>query len=220
MGSLAPLFYSVVALFIAMTLPCQTSVTTVESNSSSGHWYLLNPQNLWIVSHGLFAVSMLGTFIVESAMGTVLLFSIVGFSWAITSRVPYSLLGDELSRSRIYTDDEEEDYLADRQGLIYGIHNFAVCVPQVIIMLVMVFFWIFTEEVHGNHGEGRDRDVEEFLGVVWFLRLGGLSALVAMYFAIKLRQCASDTHQIGYVDYVQIPLEEREPIPFSDELVA
>jgi solute carrier family 45 protein 1/2/4 len=51
---------------------------------------------------------MLGTILVNSATGTVLLFSGVGISWAVTHRVPYSLLGDELSRD-LPTGQTQED---------------------------------------------------------------------------------------------------------------
>ncbi|EED19146.1 sucrose transport protein, putative [Talaromyces stipitatus ATCC 10500] len=205
MGALAPLVYSIVALLIAIVLPSQT-LSTRDSTATLGRgplsWYriIITPRNLWIASHGVFTIAMLGTFFVRSALGTVLLFSLVGFTWAISSRIPYSLLGDELSRSysRDNDDDgdEEEDSFTTRQGLIHGIHNIAICLPQIIIMLVMGLFWVITEKKTASHDETVEH--QKFLGIVWFLRLGGLFSLGAMYYTTKLRQW--DHNRVGGID--------------------
>lgn len=114
---------------------------------------------------------MLGTFFVTSATGTVLLFSIVGISWAVTSRMPFSLIGDELSQAPTYWNEED---LSNCQGLIYGLHNLAICLPQMIIMSVMGTVWLLTETK------------DDYVQVVWFLRCGGIFALVATYFTTRL----------------------------------
>jgi solute carrier family 45, member 1/2/4 len=125
---------------------------------------------------------MLGTFYVTSAVETVFLFGIAGFGRAVTSRVPYSLLGDELSRVPSHGDDED---MSNSQGLIYGFHNVVICVPQILIMSLMRTVWLSTEEKVGS------------LGVVWFLRLSGLSALIAMGFATMLDE------RVGYGEGVK-----------------
>ena len=172
MGALAPLIYSTVSLLTAIILPNQsfTSASGV-SGLRMGNENALTPRDLWIASHCIFGLSMLGTFYVTSATETVLLFGIAGFSWAITSRVPYSLLGDELSRRPTHGNEED---MSTSQGLIYGVHNFVICLPQILIMSLMGAVWLSTNAMAGS------------LSVVWFLRFSGLSALIAMCFATLL----------------------------------
>lgn len=215
MGALAPLVYSIAALLIAMVLPSQTlsirdSTATFGVPPVSHYRTITTPRNLWIASHGVFAISMLGTFFVRSALGTVILFSIVGFTWAVSARIPYSLLGDELSRSyaRDVDDDDEgneEDLFTAKQGLIHGIHNIAVCLPQIIIMLIMGLFWVIAEKKTTSPDGTTEH--QKFLGIVWFLRLGGLFSLSAMYHTTKLRQW--DHKRVGGIEYDEVPMEER-----------
>lgn len=136
---------------------------------------------------------MIGTFFVTSQSGNVLLFSMVGISWAITARVPYSLLGDELSRgSSRWSDDVAE--ASDHQGLVYGLHNLAICLPQIFMMALMGLAWLFMPT---------NDDVS---GVVWFLRLGGLSAFAAAYAATRLNAQSVAEEK----DFTALALEDLE----------
>jgi hypothetical protein len=153
---------------------------------------------------------MIGTVFVRSALGTVILFSLVGFTCAISSRIPYSLLGEELARSRAHDyndDDEAEDYYRTRQGLIHGIHNIAICLPQVIIMLIMGLFWVITEKETVSHNGSVEN--QKFPDVVWFLRLGGLFSVGAMYYTTKLHQRTQN--RVGSIEYDEVHMEERSP---------
>ncbi|KAL3707263.1 hypothetical protein TMatcc_005240 [Talaromyces marneffei ATCC 18224] len=191
LGSLAPLSYSLVALLVAIVLPSgaygkKESIKMARSEKLSWHESISNPYNLWIASQGVFAISMLGATFAKSPLEAVILFSVVGFSWAISSRVPYSILSNELcSRHPI---EDGEQFLTRRQGLIHGLHNVAICLPQIIIMLLMGVFFKITEE-NGNSGS-RASD-EQFLDVALFLRLGGLFSLAATYYATKLGRTTS-----------------------------
>lgn len=207
MGALAPLVYSIMALLISVVLPSpilSTSGSTATLEPGSLSWYeiITAPRNLWMASHAVFAISMFGTIFIRSAFGTVLLFSFVGFSWAINSRIPYSLLGHELSRSYSYDMDndgrKEEESYTTRQGLIHGIHNMAICLPQVIIMLAMGIVWLITGSDNESHSE--TAEIQTSLGIVWFLRLGGVFSLCAMYYTTKLRQW--DYNHIGSTDRI------------------
>ncbi|EED20599.1 hypothetical protein TSTA_038100 [Talaromyces stipitatus ATCC 10500] len=107
------------------------------------------------------------TFVVHSATGTMILFATVGIIWALNCRIPYSLLGDELY---------ESSPLAERQGLVHGVHNIMICLPQILVTTLMATTWLIAEA---------ERD---FGGVGWFFRLAGLSAFVALYFTTKVRE--------------------------------
>ncbi|KAF3022068.1 hypothetical protein E8E14_013375 [Neopestalotiopsis sp. 37M] len=168
-GALAPLSYSAVSLLMAFVWTSQYSNDGSVLNFSNT--LSVTDRDIWIGSHCIFGWSMLSTFFVTSAFGTVLLFSAIGISWAVTARVPYSLLGHELSRGSTYLGVED---VSDHQGLIYGVHNLAICLPQILMMAFMGLVWLFTQTNDGT------------VGVVWFLRLGGLSAFAAAYFATRL----------------------------------
>jgi solute carrier family 45, member 1/2/4 len=181
-GALAPLLYSLVSLCTAILLPDNGRSSVGGKAANLLLSIISSPRNLWVVSHWIFGIAMLGTFFVQSALGIVFLFSMVGVSWAITCRVPYSLLGDELSRpavTRSRSWGEEEDLSNGQGGLIYGIHNLAICLPQIIIMSAMGIVWMCAETTGGSS-----------LDVVWFLRAGGVFALVASYFTAGLDQRA------------------------------
>lgn len=168
-GALAPLSYSAVSLLMAFLWTSQSSKD--GSVFKFSNTLSITDRDIWIGSHCIFGWSMLGTFFVTSALGTVLLFSAIGISWAVTARVPYSLLGQELSRGSTHLGEED---VSDHQGLIYGLHNLAICLPQILMMALMGLVWLFTQTSDG------------IVGVVWFLRLGGLSAFAAAYFATRL----------------------------------
>jgi hypothetical protein len=151
-------------------------------------WYgcISYPHNLWIASQGIFAISVLGATFVKSPLGVVILLSVVGFSWAISSRVPYSILSSELCS--LHPMEDGEHFLARRQGLVHGLHNVAICLPQIIIMLLMGVFFKVTEKNEDSGSRGSD---EQFRDVALFLRLGGLLALAATYYATKLGRTTS-----------------------------
>ncbi|CRG85575.1 hypothetical protein PISL3812_02622 [Talaromyces islandicus] len=193
-GSLMPLVYTTVAFFVAVVLPHGSPMS--NSHSSKKAFALLNwprvltSRNIWSISHGIFAASMFGSFWVQSAVGTIPLFGIVGFSWAVTCRIPYYLLHDELYRSSTQRNRQGDD-LTDSQGLIHGIHNFSICLAQIVVLLMINTVWILAS----------DDDGDSFL--VWFLLLGGACALLAMYFTTRLREPEN-------IKYEEIAMEEGD----------
>lgn len=188
MGSLTPLVWSTVALCMAVLLP---NLVSVSKSVTMRH--------LWIASHGLFGISMLGTLLVFSSIGTVLLFGITGFSWAASAWIPYALLGAEASHLpeqrhgsavTAYHDDNEvdvdeivgnQDEMSNQVGLIYGIHNLSICLPQILICLGIGLVWMLSDTKS-------DISNRQSSGFVWVLRLGGVFALAAMYIATGIQE--------------------------------
>ncbi|KAL8750570.1 MAG: hypothetical protein Q9184_006379 [Pyrenodesmia sp. 2 TL-2023] len=181
-GSFVLLTFSATSLFAAVLLP-----TLVSLRSS----FTLRP--IWIATQTIFASSMLATLIFTSTMGTVVLFSLVGFSWAASNWIPFALLGTELSscssrRQLSDGSDDEEKYhnptafhadsenLSNNPGLVYGLHNFSICLPQILVTLGMGVISIISDSDSG----------EETLELAWILRLGGIFSFVAVYLATKL----------------------------------
>lgn len=189
-GSLMLLAFSTVALASAVSIPALISI----------HSYL-SIRNFWTASQGLFGFSMLATFIIRSTIGTIWLFSIIGFSWAASVWIPFTLLGAEISARSSSNPgvvsamedllDEEKTYhvrnehgdiedLASRQGLVYGLHNFSICLPQMLITLGMGLHSMLSAAKGSGYAEQDDQ-------IVWSLRLGGLFALVAMFLTTGIR---------------------------------
>jgi solute carrier family 45, member 1/2/4 len=186
-GSLTLLVYSTIALGMVLVLPSLVS--------ASRH---VTVRRLWIVSHGVFGTAMLGTFFVYSSIGIVLLFGLVGIGWAVSSWIPYALLGAEapdwtkqqhVERIAAYDDESPIDFyfvdncndISDQLGLIYGMHNLSICVPQIAICLGTGLMWLVSAPAGDSNCEQKSR-------IVWILRLGGVFAFVAMYFVIGMRE--------------------------------
>ncbi|KAI4603051.1 hypothetical protein KJ359_005841 [Pestalotiopsis sp. 9143b] len=191
LGALTPLLYSAVSIFVTFLWGSQSSDDGASFRISDD--FALTDRDIWVGSHYIFGTAMVGTFFVSSPFGNVLLFSMVGISWAVTARVPYSLLGQELSRgSSRWSDDAAE--ASDHQGLVYGLHNLAICLPQILMMALMGVAWLFMPTNDG------------ISGVVWFLRLGGLSAFAAAYAATRLKTKPDAEEK----DFTALPLENME----------
>ncbi|KAK7948431.1 uncharacterized protein PG986_009317 [Apiospora aurea] len=195
MGALTPVVYSVVSMFAAMVLP--RSALTYSSDSR--HWIanFCTARGLWVVSQLCFTAAMLGTFVVSTALPTIILFSVVGISFGINAIVPFSLLGEELSRPPAHWSDPD---WSRSQGLVYGLHNLAICLPQILIICTMGFTWHHQSTTgpaaHGDKIAAQD--------VVWFLRFGGFATLVATYFVTRLEKRKRDE---DVVEYVEVPLD-------------
>ncbi|KAI0159058.1 putative sucrose transport protein [Pestalotiopsis sp. NC0098] len=191
LGALTPLLYSAVSIFVTFWWSSQSSDGGASFRISDD--FALTGRDIWVGSHCIFGAAMIGTFFVTSPSGNVLLFSMVGISWAVTARVPYSLLGDELSRgSSRWSDDVAE--ASDHQGLVYGLHNLAICLPQILMMALMGLAWL---SMPAN---------DDVSGVVWFLRLGGLSAFAAAYTATRLNAQSVTEEK----DFTALALEDLE----------
>ncbi|KAI4170044.1 MAG: hypothetical protein LQ346_008903 [Caloplaca aetnensis] len=182
-GSFVLLAFSAMSLFAAILLP------TLVSASSS-----FTLRRIWVATQALFASSMLATLIFTSTIGTILLFSLVGVSWAASNWIPFALLGTELSSSssrRQLSDDGSDDEakyhkptdihsdpenILTHPGLVYGLHNLFICLPQILVTLGMGIVSVLSDSGGG----------EDTLKLAWILRLGGIFALVSMYLATKL----------------------------------
>jgi hypothetical protein len=130
----------------------------------------------------------------------------------VTCRVPYALIGDELCRPsnlrhRHGQELDEEENPTDRHGLVHGIHNLAICVPQMVVMTFMGFMWMFTDE----------GDDEGFVGIVWILRFGGMCALGALYFTMRLQEPDEQKVEEEGMLLGEVPSEELEEGYRADE---
>lgn len=133
---------------------------------------------------------MIGTFVISSTTGTIVLFACVGLGWAVSAWIPYALIGAEACRIAEYRDScrsfcrddgSELRDVDDQLGLIYGLHNLSICLPQ-ILMCFGTGLALVISGAESNKSNGKTLDP------VWLLRLGGVLALVAMYVATGIEE--------------------------------
>jgi solute carrier family 45 protein 1/2/4 len=151
----------------------------------------LTLRRTWLYSHILFACCMLMTFLVRGVTLATILVGLIGIPWAVTSWAPFALISSEISKRDAIrrglikpppTRDGEllaagEDDSADQAGVVLGIHNVAISAPQVIATLMSSLIFKFTQKPRGTPGDE---------SVAWCLRLGGLCALLAAYFTLRV----------------------------------
>lgn len=147
----------------------------------------LTLRRAWFLSHLLFALLMLATFLVGTYVGATILTAFVGIPWALTLWAPFALISAEISkrdteaRLRVGAADGEEAVgeQHDQAGVILGLHNVAVSAPQILATIVSsVIFKVFQKP----RGEPYDTSV------AWVLRFGGLAALAAAYCTYRVNE--------------------------------
>jgi solute carrier family 45 protein 1/2/4 len=141
---------------------------------------------IWMVSHMIYATCMLATMFISSISGTYVLVGIAGISWATTIWAPFAIISIELSADAdtVHNNDPDENPEASSSnepalqvGTVIGLHNIAIAVPQILAALLSsLVFWLLD-------GSGSAKQ-EESVG--WVLRIGGISALVAAFLAMRL----------------------------------
>ena len=186
-GSLTLLTFSMVAFIGAVG---QLYLTKVTKSCSI--------RRMWITSQGVLGLCLLATLIISSSTGTIILFCIVGISWAASSWIPFALLAIEISRcespsigsrnplgTRHQLDEEknaeceaEDISSAHISGLVYGLHNFAICLPQMLMS--------FAIGLQSLSSSSKD-DADNKISIVFVLRIGGCFAVIAMFIARGIR---------------------------------
>ncbi|KAK3077285.1 hypothetical protein LTS18_010730, partial [Coniosporium uncinatum] len=172
----------------------------------------LTLRRAWLLSHILFAVLMFCTFFVNSVTLATVLVGIIGIPWALTSWAPFALISAEISKRDAIrrglirpppTRDAQllaagEDDSADQAGVVLGIHNVAVSLPQVIATLVCSIIFKFLQKPRGVPGDN---------SVAWTLRFAGICALGAAYLTTRVGEekegVEEDPFADGRVEYEQ-----------------
>ncbi|KAL9118494.1 MAG: hypothetical protein Q9187_004960 [Circinaria calcarea] len=210
-GSLALFIFAFVQLLTSIIAPIVISaikpITPIHSTSCRLRSnYFHDPwtslRTLWILSHAIFAICMLSTFLVNSVTAAIVLVGTLGISAALTQLVPFSLLSIVLSRNHIndnfnqpITPHAEKSLLRydSQPGIVMGLHNVAIAAPQLLAALgSSAIFWLLgrTEE-ESSAGRGRSKEGgDNASSTGWVLRAGGIVALMAIYMATKLSEAA------------------------------
>ena len=176
LGSMALLLFSIVSIVGAIILPALRRYCGIPLS------------HFWVASNFMFAILMFSTVLVHDHVGATIIIALVGVCWAVAMWVPLSLLGEFISsqrrRHRENTFGSSDEYVGivceedhpDRQpydaGVILGIHNAFVVLPQLLASLMSSIVFVLA-------GEGPT-------SIEWVWQMGGLAALIASGLARKI----------------------------------
>ncbi|ORX73596.1 MFS general substrate transporter [Linderina pennispora] len=175
-GSFAMFTYAMASLAFSLVLPWL------------GRLFNVRLAVMWMAGLAVFGVAMLMTVFVESVPSATLLIGVCGFSWAVTIWVPFSIIGEAISKQSsgyalvgdaipMHELGEHRPAMPVEAGTVLGIHNMYIVVPQFITAFASSLIFAVFERL------GSVKHASE---IAWVLRLGGVSSLVAVYFAYKL----------------------------------
>ncbi|KAJ7050399.1 major facilitator superfamily domain-containing protein [Mycena amicta] len=216
LGSRALFFSAVLSLSTNLVLPSFVRLSPLESNQRNAdakpsHWIEIPEglkiplSTLWAWSHLLFGMCMLGTFLVTSVDGATFMIALTGIPWAITQWAPFSLLGeailttnhttapeahedsDEIKmEDRMALNESSEPNLSSQAGVILGIHNIYVVIPQFLVtILCAVVFAIFDGDTAMDRNASTANS-ERPNSVVYIFRLGAVWSFVAFRLCRRL----------------------------------
>ena len=149
----------------------------------------LTLRRLWFISHLLFFALTWLTLFVHNVRSATLLIALIGIPWAVMLWAPFALIGAEICKRERSADvpntdppDEErsaEQMPAGSAGVILGIHNVAIAVPQVVATLASSAVFHALQKPRGSVGDE---------SVAWVLRLGGCAALAAAWLTTAIEE--------------------------------
>ena len=211
-GSLALMSYATVQFlttFLAPIIIPKTrwdgpKFTNRQSRISKIHAILFHSPwtalcSLWILGHAIFAASMFSTFFVTTTKGATILAGVVGISAGMTQFVPFALISMVLAKynnkdmsveSRGLMESEKamgSSKYQTQPGIVMGLHNTAIAAPQLIAA-------VGSSAIFGLFGRGDNEEdkyesaKKDVTSTGWVLRVGGVTALVAIYMISKLKE--------------------------------
>lgn len=190
-GSFAFLIFSLVSLLASFLIPF--IVTPSDPKNEKGfslRWKWLTLSRAWTSSHFLFCIAMLSTLFVSNVTAAAIVIGCCGLSWAISMWAPFSLLGEYVSAQearpmyqavdteeeiemlgvgeRSSIEEEEEKEESPAAGVLLGIHNMYVVLPQFLVTFLSSFIFRMFDAVDNQ---------TDTIGLV--LRIGAVMAGVA-----------------------------------------
>lgn len=153
----------------------------------------LTVKRAWIGSLVLFAVVMFCCPLVETVEAATALIGAAGITWAMALWAPWAIIGAEISRRNgvrkvghrdIRTapttgdeeeeDDDDDDDEDDQAGVILGIHNMAIAVPQIVATLGSSIIFRIWQKPRGTAGDN---------SIAVVMALGGACVLLSTLFS-------------------------------------
>ncbi|KAG4029703.1 hypothetical protein MFRU_014g00080 [Monilinia fructicola] len=208
-ATLAMLVFSMVALATNLSLPYL--VTDADFSTTEPEWQkdegsaavksgifvalkqkignLRKLGRVWMISHIITAIALLGMTIGDGFMTSVSFVSLLGISWTFTQWAPFAMLSAEIAASSIPESKESENDMEDqcdspdsggdlkpRAGITMAIHNIAIAMPQMLSAVIgALIYWLCRQSNLGDTEAMR-----------WVLRMGIVAGGSAAWFARKL----------------------------------
>ena len=162
MGSFGTLMFSNVTFVSAFLLPL------------ASRW--VDKRQLYTLCLYLFCCLMTSTFAVVNANQAVAITAASGVTWACMSWIPYTLVAEFIAKNEgLQTIDRS----ALDSGLLLGILNIFIVLPQFIMLLLSTLIFMAFEHVDTEFTAMTD-------AIGWILRIGGIFLLMATFISQKL----------------------------------
>lgn len=190
-GSSANLFFALVAFVTSIFLPWiidaiglyRGHASSLAEKKAYGKREFRYMATIWAFSNLLYSSCTLLTFFVTSTSSGMILVATVGLSWGVTQWIPFALISTEIASQRNerhpYYSIEDDDILLEQvdeleSGVILGIHNAAMSLPQIFAALISsVVFW-FVKWIDNE---------DDAIG--WVLRFSALASLMAAWMVYR-----------------------------------
>eukprot|EP00833_Pecoramyces_ruminatium_P010983 jgi/Orpsp1_1/1185015/evm.model.c7180000091967.1 len=180
-GSFALLIYSIISLLASFVLP---SIKSIYDNLKSSN---TDPQafyrKVWIFSEIFLAIVFFSTIIVCKVWQAIVIISLCGVSWAVSMWVPFALIGEYLeifNNNQDSKNDDEEENTENKlsSGIILGIHNMYVVLPQFVVTFLSSIFFALVKLMEIQE--------DNFDSFGWVLRFGGIGAIISTFLIPKI----------------------------------
>ncbi|RKP33484.1 hypothetical protein BJ085DRAFT_3030, partial [Dimargaris cristalligena] len=164
--------------------------------------FQLTLPRIWTFSQIIFAVAMLSTFFIVTTAQVTFMIAVCGFCWSVSMWAPFSLIGEYLSQHRwgvdldvvptggAHTEYNELRGSPDQDlsaGIILGIHNMFVVMPQFLISFVSsIIFALFESGSNSAEAGAHEPADNNAVTIGWILRIGGVASLVAAYLSLQI----------------------------------
>jgi solute carrier family 45 protein 1/2/4 len=161
-------------------------------------WNRLGLPEIWAGSFWLLGICLFCTFFVNSDVGAVAIPTVIGISWGLTQWVPFALIGEYVSKIQCdyervsmenidQTDEDLDPFDSDSPrldaGIVLGIHNIYIVIPQFISTFACSLLFKLAEyEANGG-------SVDQY-GLV--LRVGTIAAIFAGFLCLKVNENPQD----------------------------
>ncbi|ODQ63719.1 hypothetical protein NADFUDRAFT_84326 [Nadsonia fulvescens var. elongata DSM 6958] len=146
----------------------------------------------WLISHVIFTLATFSTLWISTTHSAMAFVAILGIPWAHALWAPFVIISEEISRVKVkkaqladgWDIPHAKKYAAyeHNSGIVLGIHNVFVALPQVISSLMSSILFKFYSAAPGDD-EGLMYD--DSIG--WIFRFGGLFTLMAVYLSFQLK---------------------------------
>ena len=119
MGSFALLLFSIVTLICSFALPRYAVAKTPEEASRFPTGGRPSLSQLWGIAQIVFAIAMCSAVLVKSLVAAFFVIAMCGFSWSLTTWAPFTLIGEEITRSA--NKSRRNSNMNTRNGTVYTI---------------------------------------------------------------------------------------------------